>query len=304
MRHITVLQHEATQQLNLSKGSVVVDCTLGSGGHAEEILPIIGKTGTYIGTDADITAIAANDHLHSDYEATVQLVHSNFRDIKKVLEELKIDSVDAILADLGWRMEQFDGSSGEKRGFSFKEDEPLHMTFGSPKDYLFTAYDIINDWDEEDIANVIFAYGEEHFSRRIARKIVEVRKENEITSSLQLAEIVFQAVPGPYRRKKTHPATKTFQALRIAVNDEFAALRELLSQGMEVLKPGGKMVIISFHSLEDRIVKHTFKEFARDQIGILVHKKPIEPSSQEQAENPRARSAKLRTIEKYNENIA
>lgn len=298
MRHITVLQHEATQQLNLSKGSVVVDCTLGSGGHAQEILETIGKTGTYIGIDADITAIAANDHLHSDYEATIHLIHSNFRDIKKTIDELGIKKVDAVLADLGWRMEQFDGSSGEKRGFSFKEDEPLHMTFGSPADYPFTAHDIINEWDEEDIANVIFAYGEEHFSRRIAKKIVEVRADEEITSSLQLAEIVYQAVPGPYRRKRTHPATKTFQALRIAVNDEFAALRELLAQGVEILQPAGRMAIISFHSLEDRIVKHTFREYSRDQKGLLVHKKPIAPTKEEQSENPRARSAMLRTLEK------
>ena len=298
MRHITVLQHEATQQLNLSKGSVVVDCTLGSGGHAEQILKIIGATGTYVGIDADKTAIEANAHLQSEYKATIHLVHSNFRDIKKTLTTLNIDSVDAVLADLGWRMEQFDGSSGEKRGFSFQEDEPLHMTFGAPTDYPFTAHDIINEWDEEDIANVIYAYGEEHFSRRIARKIVEVREEEEITSSLQLAEIVSQAVPGPYRRKRTHPATKTFQALRIAVNDEFDALKELLAAGIDILKPGGHMAIISFHSLEDRIVKHTFREYARDQKGLVLHKKPTSPSAEEQSDNPRARSAKLRTIQK------
>ncbi len=298
MRHITVLQHEATQQLNLAKGSVVVDCTLGSGGHAETILPIIGKSGTYIGIDADVTAITANDHLHNDFVPTVHLVHDNFRNITKVLQDIGIETVDAVLADLGWRMEQFDGSSGEKRGFSFKQDEPLHMTFGTPSDYPFTAYDIINEWDEEDIANVIFAYGEEHFSRCIAKKIVEVRQKETISTSLQLAEVVYEAVPASYRRKRIHPATKTFQALRIAVNDEFDALNALLTQGLNLLKPGGRMAIISFHSLEDRIVKHTFKEFTRDQKAVLVHKKPIKPSEEEQKENPRARSALLRTIEK------
>jgi 16S rRNA (cytosine1402-N4)-methyltransferase len=298
MQHITVLQHEATQQLNLAKGSVVVDCTLGSAGHAEEILKIVGSTGTYIGLDADNTAIKQASSLSDEFDASIHLVHSNFRDIKKIVETLGFDSVDAILADLGWRMEQFDGSSGEKRGFSFKEDEPLHMTFGSPTDYPFTAQDIINDWDEEDIANVIFAYGEEHFSRRIAKRIVEVRSKGEITSSLQLAEIIFHAVPAPYRRKRTHPATKTFQALRIAVNDEFDTLKKLLADGIDLLNPGGRMAIISFHSLEDRIVKHTFREYARDQKGILVQRKPIIPTTEEQAKNPRARSAKLRTIEK------
>ncbi len=298
MRHITVLQQEATHELNLSKGSVVVDCTLGSAGHAETILSIIGKEGTYIGLDADKTAIEANTHLHSEYKATIHLVHSNFRDIKQTLETLGINSVDAVLADLGWRMEQFDGSSGEKRGFSFQEDEPLHMTFGSPNDYPFTAHDIVNEWDEEDIANVVYAYGEEHFSRRIAKAIVEKRKEEEITSSVQLADIIYHAVPVPYRRKRTHPATKSFQALRIAVNDEFDALKELLASGMDVLKPGGRMGIISFHSLEDRIVKQTFREYARDQKGVLVFKKPMAPSAEEQNSNPRARSAKYRVIEK------
>jgi len=298
MRHITVLQQEATQQLNLSKGSVVVDCTLGSGGHAEEILKVIGETGTYIGLDVDKTAIAANEHLHSAYDATIHLVHSNFKDIKETLKELNIESVDAILADLGWRIEQFDGSSGEKRGFSFQEDEPLHMTFGAPGDYPFTAYDIVNEWDAEDIANVIYAYGEEHFSRRIAKRIVEIRATEPIVSSKQLADIVYHAVPVPYRRKRTHPATKTFQALRIAVNDEFDALRALLADGVALLKPGGRMVIISFHSLEDRIVKHTFKEYTHDQKYLLVHKKPIVATFEEEKDNPRARSAKLRTIEK------
>ena len=184
MRHITVLQQEATQQLNLSKGSVVVDCTLGSGGHAKAILPIIGESGTYVGIDADITAITTNDYLHNDYPATIHLLNDNFKNITKALNDIGITQVDAILADLGWRMEQFDGSSGEKRGFSFQNDEPLHMTFGSPSDYPFTAYDIVNEWDEEDIANVIFAYGEEHFSRRIAKKIIEVRKKEAITGSV------------------------------------------------------------------------------------------------------------------------
>ena len=298
MRHITVLQHETTQQLNLEKGSIVVDCTLGSAGHAEEIINRIGTTGTYIGIDADKTAVDAAEFLLDKYETTIHLIHGNFKDIATILSDLQIDKVDAILADLGWRMEQFDGSSGEKRGFSFQLDEPLHMTFGSPSDYPFTACDIVNQWDEEDVANVIYAYGEEHFSRRIAKKIVQTRREEKIESSLQLAEIVSQAVPASYRRKRIHPATKTFQALRIAVNDEFDCLKKLLNDGIDILSTGGRMAIITFHSLEDRIVKHTFKEFVRDQKGILVHKKPIIPEKEEQKQNPRARSAKLRTIEK------
>ncbi len=298
MRHITVLQHTTIQQLNLTKGSVVVDCTLGSAGHAEEILSIIGNSGTYLGIDADDTAVQSAAYLHDKFDSNIHLIHSNFRDIKKILTELNIDAVDAILADLGWRMEQFDGSSGDTRGFSFKKDEPLHMTFGSPSDYLFTAYDIVNGWDEQDIANVIFAYGEERFSRRIAKSIVNVRRDTEITSSLQLAEIVYRSVPVSYRHRRIHPATKTFQALRIAVNDELDTLKTLLSDGIDILKSKGRMVIISFHSLEDRIVKHTFKEYVTAQKVILVHKKPITPTKEEETENPRSKSAKLRTIAK------
>ncbi len=298
MKHITVLQQEAVSMLNLSKDSVVVDCTLGSGGHAMEILKHLGKKGVYIGIDVDKTAIAANKDLAEQTSAKVILVENNFRKIREVLEKLGITSVDAILADLGWRMEQFEGEAGEPRGFSFRKEEPLSMTYGASGNYAFTAYEIVNDWREEDIANVIFAYGEERFSRRIARKIVEMREESPICTSLELAEIVEQAVPRVYAKKRIHPATKTFQALRIAVNDEFDALHELLADGFESLTPQGRMAIISFHSLEDRIVKETFRSLTRDQKGVLVHKKPQVASSEELLANPRARSAKLRTIEK------
>ena len=297
MQHVTVLAQEAIDVLNLGKGSVVVDCTLGAGGHAKEILRVIGDSGTYLGIDADRTAIAAAQYLKTQNGPTVHLMHGNFRNLSDILESLEL-TPDAILADLGWRMEQFDGSSGEKRGFSFREDEPLHMTFGSPEDYPFTAQDIVNEWGAEDIANVLYGYGEEHYSRRIAKAIVEKRSEGEIASSLQLAEIVAGSVPAAYRRKKTHPATKTFQALRIAVNDEFDALAALLRDGFAALPSGGRMAIITFHSLEDRIVKQTFREYARDECAVLVHKKPVVPSDTELQENPRSRSAKLRTIEK------
>lgn len=298
MRHITVLQQEAVSMLNLSKDSVVVDCTLGSGGHAETILKSLGSKGIYIGIDVDKAALQANEHLQGLTKAKVILVEDNFRYISDVLERLHIEKVDAILADLGWRMEQFEGESGEPRGFSFAKDEPLAMTFGAPKDYAFTAYDIVNEWQEEDIANVIFAYGEERYSRRIARQIVKLREESVITTSLQLAEVVKSAVPKMHSNKRIHPATKTFQALRIAVNDEFDALRELLLQGFEHLRPHGRMAIISFHSLEDRIVKESFRTLTRDQEAVLVHKKPIGPSEEELQVNKRARSAKLRTLEK------
>ena len=298
MRHVTVLQQEATAVLNLSEGSVVVDCTLGSGGHAETILSVIGDSGVYVGIDADVSAIEANADLPARFNARVHLVHENFQNLEDILQTLSVHHVDAILADLGWRMEQFDGSSGIARGFSFKKDEPLYMTYGNPSDYAFTAQDIVNEWGEADIANVLFGYGQERFARRIAKRIVQQRIHTPITSSMQLAEIITQAIPSSYRRGRTHPATKSFQALRIAVNDEFETLQTLLQSGMRVLAQHGRMAVISFHSLEDRIVKHTFREFVRDHIGVLVHKKPITASLEEQKRNPRSRSAKLRTIEK------
>lgn len=298
MSHITVLQKDAVANLNLRKDSVVVDCTLGSGGHAKEILNHLGPKGTYIGIDVDATALEANAILQDLTKAKVILVEDNFRYIREILAKQGMTQVDAILADLGWRMEQFDGHAGAPRGFSFNKEEPLAMTFGNPEAYAFTAYDIVNQWQEEDIANVIYAYGEERYSRRIAKAIVEVREHSPLCTSIELAEVVKKAVPSMYARRRIHPATKTFQALRIAVNDEFDALRELLLDGFASLASTGRMAIISFHSLEDRIVKETFRTLTRDQKGILVHKKPIEPSAEELSQNKRARSAKLRTIEK------
>lgn len=297
MKHITVLKDASIQQLNLKQGSVVVDCTLGSGGHARAILEAIGSTGTLIAFDADPAAIAAGQALKRESKSTVHLINKNFRSLAAVLDELNIEHVDGILADLGWRTEQFASTEGEPRGFSFSADEPLHMTFGNPSQYSFTASDIVNDWDEEDIANVIFGYGEDRASRRIAKAIVTARATARIETAKALADIIEAAVPQK-GYQKIHPATKAFQALRIAVNDEFDALGELLHQSMAALAPHGRLAVISFHSLEDRIVKHTFRDFVHDHIGILVHKKPITASPEELSMNPRARSAKLRTIEK------
>lgn len=298
MKHITVFKEKAIELLSLSADSVVVDCTLGAGGHGEEILKVLGKKGTYIGIDADPTAIETAGETFSQCDATVHLVNDNFRNLTSILEELSIQHVDAVLADLGWRMEQFSGETNLPRGFSFSADEPLSMTFGNPSRYAFTAADIVNDWDEEDIANVIYGYGQDRFARRIAKAIVEQRKQGPIETAKELGELVKAAVPGIARKGRTHPATKTFQGLRIAVNDEFEALNDLLHTGFDALAPSGRMVIISFHSLEDRMVKEYFKQLVRDQKGVLVHKKPLAPEHEEISHNPRARSAKLRTIEK------
>lgn len=298
MQHVTVLKLEAIDALNLSEGSVVVDCTLGSGGHARAILARLSASGTYVGIDADPTATAALLDEVRSYEATVHLVTDNFKNIKTIVNDLSLPSVDAIIADLGWRMEQFSGATDLARGFSFNQDEPLAMTFGDPAQYPFTAADIVNDWAEEDIANVIYAYGQDRYARRIAQAIVAARQDAPIATAKELGAVIYQAVPKMARYRKTHPATKTFQALRVAVNDELDTLRTLLLDGFAVLSPGGRMSIISFHSLEDRVVKETFKSFVHDQRAVLANKKPLVPTRTEITENPRARSAKLRTIEK------
>lgn len=288
------MKEEAVEALNLKKDSVVVDATLGGGGHARSILSHLGKHGTFVGFDADNTAILALADLKQS-KATVHLVHSNFAKLQTELEKLQIETVDGILADLGWRTDQFtDGG----KGFSFTSDDSLFMTYGEPSEYMFTASDIVNGWNEEDIANVLYGYGEERYSRQIAKAIVDYRKKKKIVTALELAEIIFTSVPVSYRHGRIHPATKSFQGLRIAVNDEFKVLETFLNSAWQCLASGGRLAIISFHSLEDRIVKHTFRNYAQTKSGVLITKRPIIAGSEELAVNPRARSAKLRIIEK------
>ena len=291
MQHITVLQQEAVDGLSLRDDSIVVDATFGSGGHAREILKRLDSKGTYIGIDADQTALNAQTF---DSKATIHLVNENFRNIAQILSSLHITHADAILADLGWRMEQF--SEGGK-GFSFAHDEPLHMTFGDPSQYEFTAHDIVNEWGEDSIADIIFGYGEDRAARKIAKAIVATRKQGPIKTTLQLVEIIESVFPKLHYRK-VNPSTKTFQALRIAVNDELGALEQFLKDSYEVLKPGGKMAIITFHSLEDRVVKQYFRTLKDADMAELETKKPIVPTQEELKANPRARSAKLRIITK------
>ncbi len=294
MDHITVLTQEAVDGLALKKSSIVVDATLGAGGHAREITSRLDERGTFVGVDVDEESIAGSRELE-ELPPSVHLSLGNFRDITSILEKLSLTRVDAILADLGWRMEQF---SGNGKGFSFSLNEPLIMTYGDPEDYPFVAVDIVNEWDEEDIRNVLKGYGEERFAGRIARAIVEARTHTAITHSDQLADIVRQAVPGFYRTGKIHPATKTFQALRITVNDELEALVEFIEKSVALLSPEGRLAIITFHSLEDRIVKHTFRDYAKRDIGQVLTKKPMSATDEERKLNPRARSAKLRIFEK------
>jgi len=277
-----------------------LDGTLGGAGHALAIAQAFKGSINIIGLDRDPQAIerAKGRFTIHDSRSTngkVILECESFRNLDKILDKHAVRSVDMILLDLGISSDELENSG---RGFSFMKDEPLLMTMGDPARYPFTAKDIVNGWKEEDIANVIFAYGEERFARRIAKAIVAYREKKSIETTLELAEIVKTAVPGFTRRSKINPATKTFQALRIAVNDELVALKEGLSKGYGRLNPGGRIAVISFHSLEDRIVKDFFRGKTADGGAVLINKKPITASPQELAENPRSRSAKLRIIEK------
>ena len=295
MNHKTVLKEEAVAALALAPESVVIDATYGAGGHAELICSQLSKKGMYVGIDADKTAFAGSFLLEKKGGPKFHLVNDNFSNVAVISEKLKLPPVDAILADLGWRTDQFE--SGGK-GFSFSSNDPLTMTYGDGEQYLFTANDIVNGWQEEDIANVIYGYGEERYSRRIAHAIVTARRIAPIATAKALADIVAQAVPASYRSGKTNPATKTFQALRIAVNDELKALETFLETAPRLLKPGGVLAIISFHSIEDRQVKLAFRAYRETHSFELLTKKPITAGVEELQKNPRARSAKLRVLRK------
>jgi 16S rRNA (cytosine1402-N4)-methyltransferase len=296
--HISVLTDESVEALQFTESSIVVDATIGAGGHARAITEKLGKTGTFIGIDADEDAINAIYEEFAEKKCKTYLQVGNFKNINSILEQYKIPEVDGILADLGWRMEQF---SGNGRGFSFMVDEPLIMTFGNPSNYPFIARDVVNDWKLEDLRNIFKAYGEEKFAHRIAKEIVESREKEPIETTFDLVEIIKQATPTRYHHGHIHPATRVFQALRITVNDEFETLEIFIQKSIGLLKTQGRLAIISFHSLEDRIVKHTFKNLAQNEIGTIVTKKPITATIEEIQKNPRARSAKLRIFQKNNE---
>lgn len=298
MSHIPVLLHEVIESLVTESPSKntpwYVDGTLGGAGHALAIAEALAGKVNIIGLDRDPEAIRrAEETLRGKAERLI-LECENFRNIDKILAKHKLDRVDMILLDLGLSSDLLENSG---RGFSFQKSEPLLMTMADPAAYAFTARDILNDWKEEDIANVIFAYGEEKYAKRIARAVVDYRSKKKIETTDELAQIVKSAVPPLYRYKKIHPATKTFQALRIAVNDELKAIEEGLNKSYEHLSDKGRLAVIAFHSLEDRIVKN-FMRAKEKQGARLISRKAVKPSDREIAENPRSRSAKLRVIEK------
>lgn len=292
-KHESVLLTEAIDGLALLPSDTVVDATIGGAGHFGAILEKLDETGTLVGIDADEGAIARATEASRNARPQVHLVHDNFRNLGQVLHARGISSVSKVLFDLGWSA--FHLESG--RGFSFRVQEPLLMTYGAPEAGK-TAADMVNGASEDALADLFFTLGEERFARSIARGIVRARHTERILTTEQLVNVITASTPSWYQHRRIHPATKTFQALRIAVNDELGALRDGLTAALTCLSGGGRIAVITFHSIEDRIVKTMFRDAAHSGMGTVVTKKPIVPSLTELRENPRARSAKLRIFER------
>ncbi len=293
--HESVLLNEVIEYLHIKPNSIIVDGTINGGGHASAIAQLLSPAGTLVGIDEDTTGLAVSRERLKNVKPVVHLVQGNFRKLNEHLQGLGIAHADGILLDLGWSSNQFENPS---RGFSFRHEGPLQMTLKADvSESDLTAYDVINTWQEETLADIIYLYGEERKSRVIAKAIVDARRHAEITTTTQLADIVESAI-GKGKRPGYHPATQTFQALRIVVNDELMALKDGLKVSLEMLAPGGRLVVISFHSLEDRIVKDAFRAAEDNGTGKRITKKPIIATTSEIRSNPRSRSAKLRVFEK------
>lgn len=306
--HTTVLLNEAVDALNIKPDGIYVDCTLGGAGHSELILSRLSAGGRLIAFDQDDVAIKNAELKLAPYKERLTIVKSNFRYLKEELLNLGITHVDGVLYDLGVSSPQLDTP---ERGFSYHHDAPLDMRMDNEADV--TAYDVVNHWTFEELVKIFFRYGEEKFSKQIARKIEAAREQQPIQSTQELVELIKEGIPAPARRKGGHPAKRIFQAIRIAVNDELGVFEDSLEQAISILNIGGRISVITFHSLEDRICKSTFKK-ASDLPPLppglpiipeefkpelkLITRKPIIPTEQELEENNRARSAKLRVAEK------
>lgn len=299
--HIPVLPNETIEYLNPQKAGIYVDGTLGGGGHSRLIAQKIGKKGIIIGIDQDPEALAAAKKNLAEFGNKIIFVQENFRHLNNILSDLNINKVDGILLDLGVSSYQLESP---KRGFSFKEEDeyleaPLDMRMDPTQ--TLTAYDIVNKYDEKRLSDILFRLGEEPFSRQIARQIVKRRQEKPIATTNDLLAVIKSATPPKYRfSRHGHFASKVFRGIRMAVNEELPVVEEVIPQAIERLKPGARLVVITFHSLEDRIVKHTFRQAASEpQSKVkLLTKKPVLPSEEEISQNPKSSSAKLRAIEK------
>lgn len=306
MKHISVLLQESISSLNLKENSIVVDATLGYGGHSSNILERVNK-GYLFAFDQDSEAIRYSTDRLNKIGTNFTIIKSNFVNMKEELNKRDINKVDAVLFDLGVSSPQLDD---ESRGFSFHNDDRLDMRMD--REQKLSAYEVVNEYSEQDLSRIFYKYGEDKFSKSIARKIVEYRKNKPIETTLELVEVIKSGVPMKYRINK-HPARQIFQAIRIEVNHELDVIEPALSQALELLKVGGRVAVITFHSLEDRLVKNYFKEKTKvdDKVkGMpnipdeylpdfkLVVNKAIIPSEEEIENNPRARSSKLRVIER------
>ncbi|WP_342539786.1 16S rRNA (cytosine(1402)-N(4))-methyltransferase RsmH [Heyndrickxia sp. FSL K6-6286] len=306
--HTTVLLRETVDGLNIKPDGIYVDCTLGGAGHSEYLVSQLSSEGRLYAFDQDETAIAHAKEKLKKYENQVVFIKSNFRYIKDELNRLGVEKVDGILYDLGVSSPQLDTP---ERGFSYHHDAPLDMRMDLEGD--ISAYEVINSWPYEDLVRIFYKYGEEKFSKQIARKIEAAREKEPIKTTGQLVDLIKEGIPAPARRKGGHPAKRVFQAIRIAVNDELGVFEESLKDAIELLHPQGRISVITFHSLEDRICKTIFKEAStgpqlppglpivpdefKPKLKIIT-RKPIIPSEEELVENNRARSAKLRIAEK------
>ena len=305
--HKPVLLQECLDALQIKPDGIYVDGTLGRAGHSLEIARRL-TTGRLIALDRDETAIEAATRRLADYRDRVTLVHSNFSNLGQVLRALDIDGVDGMLFDLGVSSPQLDEA---QRGFSYKQDAPLDMRMDATA--ALTAYEVVNTYSYEELRRILFEYGEERYAPAIAKKIIAQRAQKPIETTLELSELIRSAMPAAALREKQHPAKRSFQAIRLAVNDELGELPPMLDAAQENLQSGGRLAVITFHSLEDRIVKHTLQDFAQGCICPpsfpvcvcgrkpkmkLVTRKPIVSQDEELRENPRARSAKLRVAEK------
>lgn len=305
--HVPVLWKETVDMLQVCSGGVYVDGTLGGCGHALEVCRRMGD-GRFIGIDRDAEALENAQERLKEYRGRVTLVHRNYADIKDILQELQIEAIDGAMLDLGVSSYQLD--NGE-RGFSYMHDAPLDMRMN--RDDQKSAYDVVNGYSESELARVIRGYGEERFASSIARGICKAREQKPVETTFQLSEIIKQAIPAKNRRQGPHPAKRTFQAVRIEVNQELEKLEKALRDMFDVLKPGGILAVITFHSLEDRIVKEVWRSLCegctcpksfpvcvcgKEALGEMVTRKPLQASEEELERNPRARSAKLRGIRK------
>ncbi|MGN0165133.1 MAG: 16S rRNA (cytosine(1402)-N(4))-methyltransferase RsmH [Lachnospiraceae bacterium] len=306
--HYSVMLYETVDGLCVKPDGIYVDGTLGGGGHAYEVLSRLGEKGKYIGIDQDSDAIIAASRRLEEFGDKLTVIRSNYEDMKEVVNRLGIKRTDGILLDLGVSSYQLDTA---ERGFSYKLEAPLDMRMDSRMD--ITAYDIVNGYSEAELYRIIRDYGEDSFAKNIAKHIVTARSKKEIKTTTELAEIIKGAIPARVRAGKGHPAKQTFQAIRIELNRELDVLKNTLEDMVELLAPGGRLCIITFHSLEDRIVKTAFKKFENPCVcppgfpvctcgavskGKVITRKPIVPSEKELEENSRSKSAKLRIFEK------